>query len=74
MSPVASLVVELLTIVAILLIWRGFASSIEKICADRGWEDLYRRFNGVLPYLIIVATVWSVVGFVLTLVLKGIAK
>jgi len=74
MSPVASLALQILTIVAVLLIWRKLAPYLETLCVDHDAESIYHRCAGAVPYLIIIGIMWSVMGFTLKLILKGIAK
>ena len=73
-SPVVSLVLQVLTIVAVLLIWRTLAPYLEVLCADLGVERFYHRCVGAVPYLIVVGIMWSVIGFVSKLVLKEVVK
>ena len=74
MSPIASLALQLLTIVAVLLILRKLAPRLETLCADHGAKSIYHRCAGIMPGLIIIGIAWSVIGFTLKLVLQGIAK
>ena len=74
MNPLVSLVVEVLTLVVILLIWRKLAPRLEILCARLGVERFYQWCVGAMPILIIVGIVWSVIGFILTLVLKGVVE
>ena len=72
MNHVVGLVSNILILVAILLIGRKLLPYFECFCAKHGMEDLYGRCEGIIPALIVFGIIYSVVGFVLNLALKGI--
>lgn len=74
MSPFSRLIANILTLVAVLLVFRKLAPYLERLSADYGVERLYRQCSAAVPYLIVVGILWTVMGFVLTLVLGGIAE
>jgi hypothetical protein len=74
LSHVAILVLNLLELAAVVLILRKMSPHLESLAARYGMEELYHRCAGAMPVLIMIGVIYSVLGFVLTLVLKAVVK